>query len=178
MPAPPPPPFAVHYSAWKVGLIALFIAHLSAWWAWRGIMALMAASPRTFHLWLTPALGIILTCAILAGVVALFRGRTQVVAVDQTGLTVPDLYEDRIPWPAIGGITLVRGRGVVFEVRDGAAYGRRLTRNLRSGTSPSALDMACIRSGLLDQRAASIREAMLAHQAHRASRRSDRPAAG
>ena len=165
-PRPPPAPFAVHYSAWKVGAIALLIACASAAWAWRGAVALMAASPKTFHLWLTPALGAFLTAAILAGIVALFRGRTEVVRIDEAGLTVPDLYEDRLPWPAIGGVTVVRGRGVVVEVRGGAGYGRRITRNLRAGSTPGAVDMACIRSGLLAQPAGAILARLLAHQGH------------
>ena len=70
-----PTPLVVHYSAWKVGAMALFIAHLSAWWAWRGIGALLVAKERTFHLWLTPALGIILTLALLGGVAAQFHGQ-------------------------------------------------------------------------------------------------------
>ena len=160
-----PSPLAVHYSAWKVGAMALFVAHLSAWWAWRGVDALLQASDRTFHHWLAPTLGIILTLALLAGVVSLFKGQTRVVAVDAAGVTVPDLYEDPIPWRAIGGITQVRGRGVMFEVRSGADYGRKLTRNIRAGQGLSAPDMACIRSGLLDRKADQIRQSMLAHQA-------------
>ena len=173
MPAAPaiaPPPLVVHYSAWKVGGIALFIAHLSAWWTWWGADALLKASPPTFHLWLTPALGTILTLALLGGVVALFFGKTRVVVIDETGVTAGDLYEDRIPWGAIGGITRVRGRGVVFEVTDGASYGRKLTRNVRSGMRPGAADMACIRSGLLDQRSVAILASMQAHQSHKAGR--------
>ncbi len=167
---PAPAPLVVHYSAWKVGAMALFIAHLSAWWAWRGLEALMRASERTFHLWFTPVLGIILTLALLAGVVAMFRGRTQVIVVDETGVTVPELYEDRIPWRAIGGVTQVRGRGVVFEVTDGGGYGRKLTRNVRAGQRPGAPDMACIRSGLLDQSSAAILASMQAHQTHQSGK--------
>ena len=165
-----PAPLAVHYSPWKVGAMTLFIAHLSAWWAWRGIDALLRANERTFHLWFTPALGIILTVALLGGIIALFRGKTELIVVDGAGLLVPDLYEDRIPWRAIGGITRVRGRGVVFEVTDGGSYGRKMTRNVRAGQRPSAPDMACIRSGLLDQTSAIILESMLAHRAHKGSR--------
>ena len=157
----------MHYSPWKVGAMALVIATMSAWWAWRGIEALMQASIWTFHLWFTPALGIILTLALLGGVVALFLGKTNVVIIDQTGVLVPDLYEDRVPWRAIGGITRVRGRGVVFEVMDGASLGRKMSRNVRASNRPSQPDMACIRSGLLDQSSAAILENMLAHQAYR-----------
>ena len=167
-----PAPLVVHYSTWKVGAMALFIAHLSAWWAWRSIDALLRASERTFHLWFTPALGIILTLALLAGVAALFHGKTRVIVVDESGVTAPDLYEDRIPWRAIGGITRVRGRGVVFEVTDGGSYGRKLTRNVRAGQRPGAPDMACIRSGLLDQGSAVILESMLAHQARKGAKAS------
>lgn len=160
-------PLVVHYSAWKVGAMALLVALMSAWWAWRGIDALSRASERTFHLWFTPALGIILTLAVLGGVVALFNGTIQVILIDEAGVTAPDLYEDRIPWRAIGGITLVRGRGVVFEVTDGGSYGRKMTRNLRTSMRPGVPDMACIRSGLLDQSSAAILESMLAHQARK-----------
>lgn len=160
-----PPSLTVHYSAWKVAAMALFIAHLSAWWAWRGIDALMQASERTFQHWLSPTLGTVLTLALLGGAVSLFLGRTQVVSIDETGVAVPDLYEDRIPWRAIGGITRVRGRGVVFEVRGGGDYGRKLTRNIRVGHGAAKPDMACIRSGLLDVSAEAIRASMEAHQA-------------
>jgi hypothetical protein len=171
VPSPTPEPLTVHYSPWKVGVMALFIAHLSAWWTWRGIEALMTASPKTFHLWLSPALGAVLTLALLGGVVALFKGKTSVVVVDDTGVIASDLYEDRIPWRAIGGITKVRGRGVVFEVADGASYGRKMTRNVRAGSRQSASDMACIRSGLLDQPTSAILASMQAHQeAQRAGR--------
>ena len=159
-----PAPLAVHYSPWKVGAMTLFIAHLSAWWAWRGIDALLRANERTFHLWFTPALGIILTVALLGGIIALFRGKTELIVVDGAGLLVPDLYEDRIPWRAIGGITRVRGRGVVFEVTDGGNYGRKMTRNLRTSMRSGVPDMACIRSGLLDQGSAEILASMRAHQ--------------
>ena len=71
------------------------------------------------------------------------------------------------PGGAIGGITLVRGRGVVFEVTDGGSYGRKMTRNLRTSMRPGVPDMACIRSGLLDQSSAAILEGMLAHQARK-----------
>jgi hypothetical protein len=165
-------PLVVHFSPWKVGAMTLFIAHLSAWWAWRGIDALVRASERTFHLWFTPALGIILTLVLLGGVVALFLGKTQVIVVDETGLTVPDLYEDPVPWRAIGGITLVRGRGVVFEVTDGGSYGRKMTRNLKTSMRPGVPDMACIRSGLLDQSSAAILASMLVHQARKGARTS------
>ena len=150
--------------------MALVIATMSAGWAWRGIDALMQANIWTFHLWFTPALGIILTLAVLGGVVALFLGKTNVVVIDEGGVIVPDLYEDRIPWRAIGGITRVRGRGVVFEVTDGAGYGRRMSRNVRAGSRPGQPDMACIRSGLLDQTAAMILARMQAQQAFQSAR--------
>ena len=148
--------------------MALVIAWLSAWWTWRGVEALLTADARTFHLWFTPALGIVLTLAILGGVVALFLGKTEVVVIDEAGLTASDLYHDPIPWRAIGGITRVRGRGVVFEVGDGGGFGRKMTRNVRAGSRPTAPDMACIRSGLLDQPSTAILASMLEHQAYHA----------
>ena len=165
-----PQPLTVHYSPWKVGAMASLIACLSAWWAWRGIDALVHAAPRTFHHWLTPTLAVVLTLAILAGIASLFHGRTDVVVIDAAGLTVPDLYEDRIPWPAIGGITIVRGRGVVLEVKDGASYGRKMTRNVRASGGPASPDLACIRSGLLDQNATAILASLKAHQDARSAR--------
>jgi hypothetical protein len=171
---PAPEPLTVHYSAWKVGAIALFIAHLSAWWVWRSVAVLLAAEVRTFHLWFTPTLGVVLTLALLGGIVALFFGKTSVVVVDETGLTVPDLYEDRIPWGAIGRITLVRGRGVVFEVTDGPSYGRRMTRNVRAANHAGSVDMACIRSGLLDQPSQVILDRLQAYTAHRDAKQSNR----
>lgn len=160
-----PAPFAVHYSPSKVGAFALFVTGLSAWWAWRGIEALLKAEVRTFHLWFTPVLAIVLTGALLVGITALWRGRTQVLLIDQAGVTAPDLYEDRVPWSAIGGVTLASGRGVVFEVHGGDRYGRKITRNLKTSMRPGVPDMACIRPGLLDQGVAAILAGMLAHQA-------------
>lgn len=169
-PSEAPAPFIVYYSPWKVGAMALGIAILSTWWTWRGIDALSKASEKTFHLWFTPALGIVLTLGILGGILAQFRGRTEVIVVNQTGLMVPDLYEDLIPWRAVGGMTVVRGRGVVFEVTDGASYGRQITRNVRASNKPGKPDMACIRSGLLDQSTAAILARLQAHQAHQVRR--------
>ena len=166
-----PPPLVVHYSPWKAGAIALFIAWLCGWWARQAIVTLMAAETRTFHMWFSAGLGIVLTVGTLVGLAALFMGKTSVLVVDQTGVTASELYEDRIPWRAIGGITRVRGRGVVFQVEDGASYGRKLTRNVRASQRPSAPDMACIRSGLLDQGSPAILACMQAHQAYAAEQR-------
>ena len=102
--------------------MTVFIAHLSGWWAWRGLDALLRANEPTFHHWFTAVLGIILTAALLCGVVALFRGKTRVIVV------------------------------------------------VRAGQRLGPPDMACIRSGLLDQTSAVILASMRAHQAHKGSR--------
>lgn len=169
-----PAPLVVHFSAWKVGAIALIVCWLCAWWTRDHITTLLAAQPRTFHMWFSAGLGIVLTIGILVGVAALFMGKTSVLVIDENGVTASDLYEDRIPWRAIGGITKVAGRGVVFEVRDGASFGRKLTRNVKASNAARVPDMACIRSGLLDQTSNAILARMQAHQAHASTGRERR----
>ena len=176
MPQPqePPAPLVVHYSPWKVGAIALIVCWLCAWWTKDHITTLLAAQPRTFHMWFSAGLGVVVTVGILVGVAAMFMGKSDVLVIDEKGVTASDLYEDRVPWTAIGGITKVAGRGVVFEVQDGVNFGRKLTRNIRASSAARVPDMACIKSGLLDQSSSAILAQMQAHQAYASAGRKRR----
>ncbi len=152
---PAPAPIQARISSLKLiasGLFALVLA---------GMIGVMlrdnALSPEAFEgwrLWLRigAAAGIaVLGLVIVASAVASMMKPKVLVSLDSTGLSVPELFAETLPWSEVRAVLHDKPRVKLFGagrilvgVRDGQRFGPLASPDLQPASEPGAFDVAAL----------------------------------